>query len=140
MANIDDINSTLQNIARQLGAHAQSVSNATPDATATSSPASYAINNLGTTAATVIAPNADRYGLMFHNPGTANVYVYPTTVYSYPAMTTTAPTTAIVGGSLLIYPGGTLSFPSTIFANVNCGWSAFSGTGSNQALTVVEFY
>ncbi len=134
MATIDDINSTLQNIARQLGAQAQSQANATPNATASTSPVSYPYNNIGTASATtVIGVNATRYGLLFHNPGaTASIYVYPSSM-------TSVPTTALVGGTFIIYPGGTLSFPSTMFANSNGAWSAFSGTGSNQPFTVVEF-
>ncbi len=133
MATIDDINSTLQNIARQLGAQAQSQANATPNATASTSPVSYAFNNIGTaTVTTVIVANVSRYGLIFHNPGTANIYVYPSAM-------TTVPTTALVGGTFIVYPGGTLAFPSPLFANVNGAWSAFSGTGSNQAFTIVEF-
>lgn len=134
MATIDDINSTLQNIARQLGAQAQSQANAIPNATASTSPISYPFNNLGTTSVTtVIAANPTRYGLLFHNPGaTASIYVYPSSM-------TSVPTTALVGGTFIIYPGNTLSLPSTMFANANGAWSAFAGTGSNQPFTVVEF-
>ncbi len=133
MASADDVNSTLQLIARQLSNQATFMSNSTPAATASTSPVSYPFNNIGTSTATaIIAANANRYGLIFHNPGTANVYVYPSAM-------TSAPTFASVGGSFIIYPGGTLSFPSPLFANANGAWSAFSGTGSNQAFTVVEF-
>lgn len=134
MATVDDVNSTLQNIARQLGAQAQSLANASPNATASTSPVSYPYNNIGTsTATTVISANETRYGLLFHNPGaTASIYVYPSAM-------TSAPTFAAVGGSFVIYPGGTLSLPSPLFANSNGAWSAFSGTGSNQPFTVVEF-
>lgn len=133
MTDATDINSTLQNIARQLGAQAQSQQNAWPNQTAATSPLSTPINSLSTTASVVIAASTTRHGLIFHNPGTASVYVYPT-------LASTAPTTASVGGSFLILPGGTLEFPPSIYPNVNCGWSAFSGTGSSQALTVVEFF
>ena len=91
------------------------------------SPQSQVISGRG-----VLVANAARYGLIFHNPGTANIYVYPSSM-------TTVPTTALVGGTFIVYPGGTLSFPSPLFANVNGAWSAFSGTGSSQAFTVVEF-
>lgn len=133
MATIDDINSTLQNIAKQLGYAAQSQQNAWPNETIATSPVSTPINSLSTTASVVIAASTTRHGLMFHNPGTASVYVYPT-------LASTAPTTTTVGGSFLILPGGTLEFPPALYPNVNCGWSAFSGTGSSQALTVVEFF
>lgn len=133
MTDATDINSTLQGIARQLGEQAQSQQNAWPNPTAATSPLATPINSLSTTASVVIAASTTRHGLMFHNPGTASVYVYPT-------LTSTAPTTAAVGGSFLILPGGTLEFPPAVYPNVNCGWSAFSGTGSSQALTVVEFF
>jgi len=132
MTDATDINSTLQNIARQLGASAQSQQNAWPNQTAATSPLSTPCS-LSTTASVVIAASTTRHGLMFHNPGTASVYVFP-------SLTSTAPTTSAVGGSFLILPGGTLEFPPSLYPNVNCGWSAFSGTGSAQALTVVEFY
>lgn len=140
MATIDDINSTLQNIARQLGMQAQSEVNAFPVAIATSSPITYAINNLGTSAiTTVLGSSTVRHGLIFHNPGTANIYIFPTNVFTI-ALASTTPTTALLGGTLLIAGGSTLSLPSTIFPNVNTGWRAFSGTGSGQSLTIVEFF
>lgn len=133
MTDLSDINSTLQLIARQLGNQTQHQANATPTATASTSPVSYGFGNLGTsTATTIIVANSNRYGLIFHNPGTANVYVYPSAM-------TSAPTVAAPGGAFLIYPGSTLSLPSPLFANTNGAWSAFSGTGSDQAFTVVEF-
>jgi hypothetical protein len=134
MATPDDINSTLQNIARQLGNWVSSQSNAVPMAIASTSPVSYPFNNIGTTTATtVVAANTKRHGLIFHNPGaTASIYVYPSAM-------TSAPTTSALGGTFVIYPGSTLSFPSPLFANVNGAWSAFSGTGSGQPFTVVEF-
>lgn len=128
-----DINSTLQNIARQLGLLNQISGNAFPVATTTSSPQSTPINTLSTTASVLIAISTTRHGIVFHNPGTINAYVYPT-------LTSAAPTTSSVGGSFIIYPGGTLAFPSTLFPNVNCGWSGFSATGSGQPFTVVEFF
>lgn len=132
-ATVDDINATLQNIARQLGLQASSLLNANPSATAATSPAAYGYNNIDTTGTTVLAANASRFGVIFHNPGdTATIYVYPTNI-------DTAPTTATLGGSFAILPGGTFSLPSTVFSNVNGAWAAFAGTGSSQPLTVVEF-
>ena len=97
------------------------------------SPVFTAINNLGTTAGTtVIASNATRHGLIVHNPGTADVYIYQTGMATTPNITT-------LGGTLLIFPGGTETFPSPQFPNVNCGLSAFVSTGSSQPFTVIEF-
>jgi hypothetical protein len=133
MATIDDVNSTLQNIARQMGGWVGSLSNAFPAQTVSTSPISTPINSLTTTAAvSVIGTSAIRHGLIFHNPGTASVYVFPSL--------TTAPNYTTAGGAFLIAPGVSLEFPSSLYPNINCAWSAFSGTGSNQALTVVEFF
>ena len=127
MASNDDVNSTLQGIARQLGRIAGGAASTTP------SPVSTPVNSLNTVGTTVISTSSVRQAIIFHNPGTTNLYVYP-------SLTSSAPTTTAPGGSFLIFPGGTLSLSNEEFSNINCGWSAFSGTGSNQALTVVEFF
>lgn len=125
--------SVLQNVARQIGQYAQSIVNAYPIPTTTASPAAIGFNNISTVATTVLSTSAVRHGLIFHNPGTANIYVFPSAI-------STTPTTTILGGSILIYPGGTFNMPSSLYPNVNCGWSALSGTGSAQALTILEFF
>ena len=123
----------LSNIARQLSVWSQSISNSIPAATAATSPKFTGVT-LSTTASVVIAASTTRHGILLHNVGnTANVYVYQTGM-------TTAPTTAALAGSILIFPGDTLSLPSTIFPNINAGFSAFTNTGSSQPFTVVEFY
>ena len=132
MATVDDINSNLQNIARQLGNLFFSISNVAPTITSSSSPVGTAINNLSSGLSQVLGSSFIRHGLIFHNPGTSNVYVYPSTL-------TTGVGTTSLGGSFVIYPGGTLAFPSTMFPNVNCGWNAFVTGGTSQALTIVEF-
>ena len=84
--------------------------------------------------------NVNRHGLIFHNPGTADAYIFPTIVYAFPALTTTAPTSAVLGGSIKIAAGSSWLLPSSNYANVNCGWSGLSTTGSGQPFTIVEFY
>ena len=81
----------------------------------------------------MISTSAIRHGILFHNPGTANCYIYQTGM-------TSAPTTSVLGGSIVIYPGGTLSLPSNMFANANAGFSGFTNTGSSQPFTAVEFF
>lgn len=134
MAGADDVNSTLQNVGRNIGLIAQSVVNSFPAASTTSSPQSTPINNLSTAAVTVIGVSTIRHGLLFHNPGGT------TSIYVFPSLTSTAPTTSSVGGAFQILPAGTLSFPGSQYPNINCAWSAFAGTGTNQPLTVVEFF
>lgn len=129
---VSEVISQLQNIARQLSIWSQSIANSTPAATTTTSPRFTAVQ-LSTAAAVVIATSALRHGILFHNPGTATLYIYQTGM-------TSAPTTAVLAGSVVIYPGGTFTLPSPYFTNINAGFSGFSGTGSGQGLTVAEFF
>lgn len=131
---VSEVISQLANIARQLSVWSQSITNSTPAATTTTSPKFTGVT-LGTAAAAVvIAASTSRHGILFHNVGnTSNVYLYQTGM-------TTVPTTTAVAGSIIIYPGGTLSLPSTVFPNINAGFSAFTNTGSSQPFTCVEFF
>jgi hypothetical protein len=131
---VADLVSTQKGGVQNLGRAAQSLANAFPPATASTSPVVTGINTLGTTGVSVIAANALRHGILFHNPATANV-----NIYIYPSGANPAPTLASTGGSLIIFPGGDRAFPSTVYPNVNAGFSAFAGTGTNNALTIVEF-
>lgn len=134
MAGADEVISQLQNIAVQLAAWNQSVSNATPAATTTASPKFTGVN-LGTASASVlISTSSIRHGIIFHNPGgTATCYVFPTGI-------ATTPTTSSLAGALGIAPGSTVQWPSAQFPNINVGFSGFSGTGSNQPFTVIELF
>lgn len=124
----------LSNIARQLSVWSQSITNSTPAATTTGSPR-FTGASLGTASPTVvIAASTTRHGIIFHNVGgTASVYLYQTGM-------TTVPTSTSLGGSILILPGATLEMPSTVYPNINAGFSAFTNTGSSQPFTVVEFF
>ncbi len=102
--------------------------------TASSSPITTGINNLGTTAIPVLAANTTRHGLIFHNPATTNV-----NIYAFQSTIATAPTLSAVGGAFVIVPGATLAFPSVEYQNINTAFSAFAGTGTSNALTIVEF-
>jgi hypothetical protein len=128
-----DAVSVLQNISRQIGVYAQAIANAYPIATTTVSPSALGFNNISTTATVILPASLGRHGLLFHNPGTTTVYVFPTAI-------ATSPTTAILGGTIVIYPGSTLTFSPTMFPNLTGGWSAFCGTGSSQPFTIIEFY
>lgn len=131
---VTEVVNQLTNIARQLSVWSQSITNSTPAATTTTSPKFTGVT-LGTAAvATVVVASTTRHGLVLHNVGnTANVYIFQ-------AGMTTPPTTAALAGAMIIYPGGTLSMPSTAFPNCNAGFNGFTNTGSSQPFTVVEFY
>lgn len=135
MAGDDQLLSQNQNIAQQIGQIALSLANAAPVPTTTASPKFWGFNNLGTTAATTVLSNSTtRHGLYFHVPSTsAQVLIWGSTL-------ATTPTTAAPGGGFLILGGGSLPLPSSSFPNANCSWLAMSLTGSNQPLTIVEFF
>jgi hypothetical protein len=122
----------LRNVARQLSVQSQSITNAVPAATTTASPKFTAVA-LSTATSAVIGTSSVRHGLVMHNPGTSNSYIYA-------ANMTPAPSSSNIAGTVVIYPGGTLSFPSSQMPNINNGFNGFSSTGSNQPFTVIEFF
>lgn len=134
MAGADEVISQLNNIAVQLAAWNQFVSNATPAATTTASPKFTGVN-LGTAAITVlVSTSVIRHGIGFYNPGgTATCYVFQTGI-------ATTPSTSSLAGTLAIAPGSSVVWPSAQFPNINVGFSGFAGTGSNQPFTVVEWF
>jgi len=134
MAGNDDLFSQAQNIARQIGEYARAIVNTNPAPTSTISPFVTGINSLGTTGTTLlVSASTTRHGILFHNPGTASVYVFPSSI-------ATVPTTTSIGGTVVIYGGGTFQMPALQFPNVTDGWSGFTLTGSSQPLTIVEFF
>lgn len=124
----------LRNVARQLSAQSQSMLNASPVPTTTSSPKFTGVS-LGTASVSVvISTSSVRHGLLFHNPGaTATIYVFPTNI-------ATTPSTSNLAGALAIATGATVQWSSSQFANINAGFSGFAGTGTSQPLTIVEFF
>ena len=98
-----------------------------------------AISLFSSISTTLTSASSTRYGILFHNPGTANAYVYQTGMSPTPSASL-----AIVAGSIVIYPGGTLTFPSAYYPNINAGFSAFMGStvaaNSSSPFTVVEFF
>lgn len=133
MASLDDVITNMKNAVTNLSGLVQSLTNAYPAPTATVSPKATGINTLATTAAIIIAASTTRHGIIFHNPGTVTSYIYPTAI-------ATAPGTTTLGGSFILIPGGTLSFPSSNFPNANAGWSGFAAAGTTGPLTIVEFF
>ena len=133
MAGTDDAISQLQNIARQIGEYARAITNTNPQPSSNTSPTTTGTlsGTIGATATTIIGASTSRHGLFFHNPGQTTVFIYPTGF-------TPAPSTTSLSGTICFYPGGSLSFPSSEFPNVNTGWSAFT-IGGGGVFTVLEF-
>jgi hypothetical protein len=90
------------------------------------------VSTLGTSPITVAVANPSRKKIVFHNPGTIDVYVAPTIDANGAALTIAL---ATLGGSFLIYAnGGTLS----IEGECQGAWQALSASGSNNPLTVMD--
>ena len=134
MAGADEVISQLQNIAVQLAAWNQAVSNATPAATTTASPKFTGVS-LSTSAITVLVSTSSiRHGMVLHNPGsTATCYVFQTGI-------ATTPSTSNLAGTISLAPGSTVSWPSAQYPNINVGFSGFAGTGTAAPFTIVEFF
>lgn len=98
----------------------------------------YAYNALDTTAATVAPANVNRKQIVFHNPGTIDVYVAPALAYASETATSPtalSPTTSALGGCFLVYANGATL---TITGECQGAWQAFSASGSGNALTVMD--
>ena len=130
---LNDLVSTQKGGVQTLAYAAKALGNAFPPATASTSPVFTGNNSITTTATTVIDANTQRHGIIFHNPGTTTIFIYPTNMAS-------PPTSVSLGGALSILGGSTVIFSPSSFPNVNGGWSAVSTTGSSLPFTVAEFY
>lgn len=95
----------------------------------------YAYNAILTTP-TVIAPaNSNRRRIIFHNPGTNNIFVGPTQVLnSAGSGTPLTPTIAALGGMFQVFPGGFL----IIEGECQGIWQALANTGTTNPFTVMD--
>lgn len=122
---------------------------ATPGSASASSSASggkvYGYNNINETTATVVAQaNANRRRIIFHNPGTNDLFVGPSNVQNtlgtaptQPTNKPLVPTNAALGGMFRIYGnGGTLS----VEGECQGAWQSLAVTGGGVAnpLTVMD--
>lgn len=97
----------------------------------------YAYNAITTAPATVVPANTSRTLITFHNPGTIDIFVAPTTVINPVTGSAVAlvPSTAALGGCFRIFAnGGSL----IIGGECQTAWQAFSASGSTNALTVMD--
>jgi hypothetical protein len=101
----------------------------------------YAYNNISTTPRVVAQANQNRQSITFHNPGTVNIYVFPsyvqgiTTAPTTPANVALSPTTTTLGGGFLVSANG-----GTVNVTGECqgAWQALSESGTTNPLTVME--
>jgi hypothetical protein len=91
------------------------------------------INNLSSAGfVQVIVANSNRNNITFHNPGSATVYVAPTTVGSSGG--TLNPSISALGGTFEVLPGGWV----TLAGVVQQGFQAMVSSGSSQPLTIMD--
>jgi hypothetical protein len=89
-------------------------------------------NNISTAPQVVIANNPMRAKITFHNPGSVDIMVAPTTQANGQALTV-SPT--LLGGCYRVYANGG---DRVVEGECQTAWQAFSVTGSNNSLTVSE--
>ena len=95
----------------------------------------YANNAVGTTNVQVAPANPNRRSIVFHNPGTINLYVSMTTQMSQNGVAAPlAPNAAALGGTFLIYPGGMLTLQG---GEIQLPWQAFAASSTNP-ITVMD--
>jgi hypothetical protein len=85
---------------------------------------------VGTSGAQVVAGNPTRQSIIFQNPGSGRVNIYPTVNATGGV---NAPSNASPQGSFQILPGASM----TITGECQVAWGAFAA-GANSPLTILE--
>lgn len=86
---------------------------------------------------TVAAANPSRQRIVFHNPGSNDIFIAPTTVQTTGSSVALSPSNAALGGCFRVFAnGGTLE----ITGECQGAWQAFAvtGGGSTNPLTVMD--
>jgi hypothetical protein len=86
--------------------------------------------NPGASGAQVLAANPARQSILFHNPGTTNVFVYPLLTLTG---TANAPSNLNPAGAFIVMAGALL----TVSGECQGSWGAFGASSSND-LTILE--
>jgi hypothetical protein len=98
-----------------------------------------AVNNLGTSPVQVIGVSPTRAQLTFHNPGTVDLVVFPTTVLQNVAgggSINLTPSVGALGGGFRVFANG----GDRVVGGPACtqAWQALSVSGSGNPLTIME--
>lgn len=98
----------------------------------------YSYNTIAEGGLSTVAPiNPGRQKIMFHNPGTNDIFIAPVKVQTTGIDVVLVPSNAALGGCFRVYGnGGTLS----IEGECQGAWQAFAvtGAGSSNPLTVMD--
>lgn len=94
-------------------------------------PIGIGLATLGTVWTQVLAADAMRRGVVFHNPGANNLFVAPANLSVQPAS---------AQGALLIYPGEVAEvMAEDAHQNVNCAWMGWVASGVSQPISILNF-
>lgn len=94
----------------------------------------YGYNNINTFIGLIAPANTARQQILFHNPGTVDIYILPGKIVNSGSNANNTASPGALGGSFIIYQnGGTL----TITGECQDQWFAFA-TGGTAALTVMD--
>lgn len=93
------------------------------------SPIGFPTVNLGTGSIQILAPDPNRNGVIFTNPGTVEAAVTPSNLAA-----------TIGAGSIIILPGATKQIIGNDLVKVNCAWNGIAQSGQNNALTALGLY
>ena len=96
-----------------------------------------AFNNIGTSPITIIAANPSRSQITFHNPGTVDIFVGPTQVFSAPASSVPlVPSLGSLGGMFRIFANG--GDRVITGAAATQAFQCLAASGVSNPLTVME--
>ena len=94
------------------------------------------VNNIGTAVIPLIGSNAARTTINFHNPGSVDIIVFPTTVLNIVPPAVFTPSLSALGGGYRIYANGG---DRTVLGSAACqAWQVVAVSGSNNPLTITE--
>ena len=93
-----------------------------------------AYNNISTSPIQVLGADPQRKKILFHNPGTVDIFVAQTTIQTTGSDVPFTPSPSALGGCYRVYANG-----GTLVVDAECqkAWQAFSASASANPLTVV---
>lgn len=103
----------------------------------------YGYNNISNASPLIVAQaNPSRQSIIFHNPGTQDIFIAPQfvqgvlgTAPTSPTNVALTPTTALLGGTFRVFAnGGQL----TLGGECQGAWQALAASGTTNPLTVIE--
>lgn len=95
----------------------------------------HAFNDLSTTPEQVLGTSSQRQSIIFHNPGTVDIFIAPAFVVVNNSDVALVPSISALGGCVRVFAnGGSL----VISGECQKPWQAFAASASNNPLTIIE--